>query len=1146
MKSDEVPATTPAVLYPTRYFNIPSQGTSGYKDGNGIQISNLGFTGAGAANHSGPIGDTKPWSFSFWIKNATTGVVLDFNGDHNGSAGSDKNNGNFSFGIDSSTGQFYLHRLQWASTYMNAQFTGDITADSDWHHVVLSYKNTKADNTTVWNRLGHSGTSYTKDDFWSVDPTLNGPTTSINDMGFTLYIDGVRAPYDASNSTFGNVDTTWFASWLMTHSVSYGMGPYTPLIDDAIILGQKKHGYWTTPTGDFANIAFHDKTISAAEAVSLYNNGNPTDLSADPNCIVLLNPEGITASTSIADDTVLTNSGGSSSSSDQTCTVIGNAGDSAYSVDVEDASGESLYYEMIPPATTYSPILFRSGGKTLPEYEVLKYTHGHLKDDTNSDSENRGIGVQNVFGSASTNFDTDKNWSFSVWFKGTGLDDSGTMLNIGNWNHKGITLYRTSTTVEAEAKISGYDPIADVTGLTLDDGDWHNVTITFAPDSGDVIVGTDPATCNLLIYVDGVLGTCTAEVGNGDMTQYTDYTGNQLQLGTNRAGQVSADTNFCHFSSFTKTLSASEVNSILGANDKPKDLTGQSNLECWLPLGDGYDTANPSIVDTVVGTSAKMWDMSGNGRHGYPHQAVGSGAVYPYEVVDPGAYAVVLGWGQGDTPVAGVTALGSSENIYNEDPGVNFGEGMTISLTDKVKTDGTWSAAGNEDPHLLLSFDGFENDADQWVAWKCEQTDINPIPAETTPANLLDGNWHNLILSYRGVSSAGNSATFGRGGASGHDNAYWHLGWNGLKTDHLNTYHGVNASKSEADGQDVTLDMQDYHLKNVSDTYVRTSFFASGFLEDSVDSKYAFQGQIDETSFDSSSWWRNIGGEAGVFCDCPLEVVYGINDQRLTLPVGTANDNYNFKLLSLAPGKPHDLLDPLSVNTDPINNKKAYIDPYPTDQFRCSDGIASHTTKAICDANHSIHDSPKGLGAASTPPFSAGNTNWIEANENYVGGIEWYYRWGDVATDCKRCVKDARAFTLGVSAGEPPVDEDGDARAAAVKGTVSIGDLKASSSSNAGGAETIYIEGSSGGGGTTITYEDLVNDCVAAGENVITHLNIPHLHYLRLKYTGSSACVAGSCSIGGHTDQATCEAASGTWTEGDCIGDLFYSIRRKG
>ena len=128
-----------------------------------------------------------------------------------------------------------------------------------------------------------------------------------------------------------------------------------------------------------------------------------------------------------------------------------------------------------------------------------------------------------------------------------------------------------------------------------------------------------------------------------------------------------------------------------------------------------------------------------------------------------------------------------------------------------------------------------------------------------------------------------------------------------------------------------------------------------------------------------------------------------------------------------------------------------------------------------------------------------------------------------MATDCKVCVNDARAFTLGVSAGEPAVAETVTDRSAAIKGTLSVGDLKASVSSFSGGAETIYVEGSSGGGGTTTTYEDLVNDCVLAGDNVITHLNIPHLHHLRLVYTGSSACNAG-----------------------DCVGDLFYSTRRKG
>ena len=340
--------------------------------------------------------------------------------------------------------------------------------------------------------------------------------------------------------------------------------------------------------------------------------------------------------------------------------------------------------------------------------------------------------------------------------------------------------------------------------------------------------------------------------------------------------------------------------------------------------------------------------------------------------------------------------------------------------------------------------------------------------------------------------------------------------------DHINDPgsggHGIDFSKSIANGQSAFLAMQDYHLKNVNDTYVRTSLFGSGFLEtDGADSIYAFQGNIDETAFDSSSWWRNPAPEQGLFCECPLEALYGTNDQRTAPPSGAANTNYAFTAMSLAAGKPHSLIDPLSINTDPINNKKAYIDPYPTGQFRCSDGIAAHTTKATCDANHSIHSSPKGNGDGT-----AGNTNWIANNENYVGGIEWYYRWGDIATDCKVCVNDARAFTKGVSSGEPAVNEEVTDRSAAIKGGLTVTDLKASGTSNGGSAETIFVQGTSGGGGTTTDFIDLVNNCVTAGDNVITHLNIPHLHHLRLVYTGSSACNAG-----------------------DCVGDLFYSIRRK-
>tara|TARA_R100001480_G_scaffold60732_2_gene73298 strand:- start:341 stop:3457 length:3117 start_codon:yes stop_codon:yes gene_type:complete len=334
LKTNTDPATTPAVVYPTRYFDIPTDASwNGSQHGNGIGITDLGIEDGGIL-HSGPVGEKKPWSFSFWCKDPTTDrYFMTMNGD--------QSNFELHFRI-SSNGQLRIEKDFIGS--IGAEFLGSLD-DGDWHHVIVSYKHTDASD-NIWD-----GSTYN----WYVDPYLNGPNTgTYDDMGFTVFIDGARAAYDTVNST-------GLTQW--EDDVYYC--PNESSTVDTMVLGQYFHSWKRHWKGKAANVAFHDETISAAKAATLYNSGNPTDLSADPNCIVLLNPEGLSAGASIAYDTVLTNNGGASSSSDHTCTVLHNSGDTIpWTLEAEDASGESLYYEMTPAVTTSAPVIFRNGGKT--------------------------------------------------------------------------------------------------------------------------------------------------------------------------------------------------------------------------------------------------------------------------------------------------------------------------------------------------------------------------------------------------------------------------------------------------------------------------------------------------------------------------------------------------------------------------------------------------------------------------------------------------------------------------------------------------------------------------------------------------------------------------------------------------------------
>jgi hypothetical protein len=288
-------------------------------------------------------------------------------------------------------------------------------------------------------------------------------------------------------------------------------------------------------------------------------------------------------------------------------------------------------------------------------FDVTKYVYTKIKDTYNAANKNRAIYVQNPW--TYSDWASSTNWSISMWLKYEGDDASG-IFGMIQHGIRGIEISKNSTSLSITHGLPSTDPKVTIPA-TLNDGNWHNVTITHSNSDTYETIGTDPSTCNTLVYLNGALvtpssgGTATATVTYGNDSSNPVY----LNLGSDKNGDVGASSTFLHVSTWTKTLSSTEVNSILGANDKPKDLTGQTGLACWLPLGDGYDTSNPSTVDTVVGSSAKFWDMSGNGRHALPHQADTAGGGVTPSNSD-------VGWDQTDSPVEGVTNLGTSENVY--------------------------------------------------------------------------------------------------------------------------------------------------------------------------------------------------------------------------------------------------------------------------------------------------------------------------------------------------------------------------------------------------------------------------------------------------------------------------------------------------
>ena len=752
LKSTEVPATTTST-YPTNYIAFDGGDHNSHKDC--ILISALGDDGGGY--ETGPIGCNKNWSLSFWIKTTSTGIG------HNLFITGNNSNHYLQSTYENGLIKMYKHLGGVGTSNGVAYFSHTAIKDDAWHHITYSYKGTNAAGTDI----------RTANESWFFDPITNGTTTSINDAGITVYIDGVRAAYDASTSSGA---TEFINNTGQNFAPDGGFGEF-------IFLGQDASQYWKdAPAGDYACLAIHDETISSAKAVTLYNSGDAYDLRSDSNTIVFLDFADETAAAAIPSaNNPLTNSGGSSDASNHTCNVQ-SFSDDEYTT--TSASSETIYKNTI--TTTYSPILFRCGGKTA------------------------------------------------------------------------------------------------------------------VPD---------------------------------------------------------------------------------------------------------------------------------------------------------------------------------------------FGEGLTLSLTDKVKTDGTWNTSGGENPHLLLSFDGFENDAAQWLAWKCTQDIDND--AATADVNFLDGAWHNLVISYRGVtvSNAGSVGTlrglFSKSVTGDLDNSHLVLTIDAKPLYHINGNKSVDAAKVKDGAGFAYIDMLPQHLRNVSDTYVRTSFLGSGLYTElygaTGDSPYAYQGDCDEISFHKDTFWKDPG-TPGIVCGCPLEVLYGNNSERTTAE----------------PGIPHDLMDPSTVQTDPVTTLTAYLEPFPTGVERCNENIATHTTKTICDNGTAAHSVVVGTGDGSV-----GNTNFLAS----TGGLELWYRWGDTPADCAICVKDVRETeTTGATT-----------RGGEIKGDLSTSDL---TKMTGAAGETVYKAGG-GAGGTQKDHVVFTQDSVSAGPHLVTHLNLPHLHYLRAVYTGD-----------------------GVNTDGSLVSSLYYSRRK--
>ena len=1076
MKSGEVPST----------YNPPYTSTKSLKI-NGIQwqtaflsLISYDYFDSGVShwgtNFSGPRLTGAGYSFSFWYKrNGTTTVA----------AARDRSFWTMSDGW----------ARQWIWNFLNTSNVLQLKYEVyNGHQYTIEWDVAPATNDFLDGNWHHVLFHYTGATDWSAREAASAGTGV---QAIQVYLDNVLLPQDnvvttgapdATNAAHGGVSQVNFA----TSQCSNGTGAI---------------GYENSHDCYLDEVTWWNIGLNEDQRLELYNEKAIIDISTlsffnTSNCGLWLkmgeNPQDIIANSVDAAFLAGTNSIMDNSGNGNHMKPNIHHTSSLGNITIDTGS-------YAPPAVVttndYSPILFRSGGKIEANtFENLKgFTYPtdinyFGFNFTGTTTEMGPWGGMGTYGGTYDGFpDLDEANSFAGWiFLPTGWGAANkTFFLYGAGN--GTAQNKTYITPSSSTVLKFYIDLNTPSGNTkiqcltvpYTENAWHHFVVTKAASSSDAEL-TD-----WKLYVNKVSQTLSDSAGILPFNFNTQYVGTYSRMLALHYGQTAIKIDDWSF--WGKKLEQADVTDLY---DNPSDLRGSTDLKGYYRFGDGDSVGDGSgTFDSVTAAGVPtIYDMSGS--------ADGYNITEQYFYLNGAAGATTL------------TDLVSSDPTYSAATSETFGEGMTISLTDKVKTDGTWSAAGNEDPHLLISFNGFENDAEQWIAYKCDQGaevqrnisyDGTGTPT-AEPVNLLDNTWHNLIINYKGVAS-GATAYLGPDptGVAGHtqDGYEFHVAMDGQLTDHINKVNnvprGFNAAKTVNNDGIATLDIEDKHLKNVSDTYVPTTFFASGIHEVGADSKYAYQGYIDETSFHSDSWWKKTTGNMDQMCNCPLEAVWGDNAQRLTGGQGGSNVAYGFTPMDNTPSVPHNLIDPQSIMTKP--GDWAYIEPFPSGMYRCNENLPGHTSKEAC-----TEDTTEGRKAHSN--YEEGVNEAIDHWTASGGGLEVYYRWGDVPTDCKSCVNEARGYISRISDDEDYTNlEDNLKRSANIEGSLDWRDLKLGITTT----EKIYVEGDSGNTGGAVEYLDAINNCSADGDHVITHLNVPHLHYVRVVYTGEGACAAGQC-----------------------------------
>ena len=520
----------------------------------------------------------------------------------------------------------------------------------------------------------------------------------------------------------------------------------------------------------------------------------------------------------------------------------------------------------------YLPVLFSTGSSV-----IVPAVDGNTKYFDVSDDDQ--YVYTSIAGGINSIIKHTEDWTVSFWYKGTGT--IGYFFGTGNSSTGSFRMYLYNNAVYVRGYTSSaYTNIKGSWGTsngynTIVDGDWHLITVTFKK------VASDGDTW----YFDPISSSQAADAAG--VTLYVDGV-RQVRDGWNASNTNDFDDSVGHFRWWH-----TEGENWFNPAGQYNQLAIFDEFKTATQVAAMYDSGKPVDLSTSGswGSAAVSLLHATNEPTGDPTSISNSGT---------GTHAATVG--VGTTGEVSVVEMSSSDPTYVAAAAAYdvFGNGMRMSFTKKLKTDATWDAAGEQTSRFLLSFDGFEDTADYFLGYNTTFTrPLHPkTGVENASADLLDGEWHNIIVSYRG----------GAPGTAVNPHDYIAVCFDGKQ---ITTTDCVEKTST------VTFINDHFRYTDVSEDLRGTFFLSAGapFVVANTNSKYAFQGGFDETSLHDDSWQlgtaSSTGWASGGFNTMKPNTIYGIDSTR-----NSANDA----------GSPYDLKNPSTIgHPGPTGN--SYIEP---------------------------------------------------------------------------------------------------------------------------------------------------------------------------------------------------------------------------